>query len=49
MFEIMVDVNKYRGNFITLNSLSRFGLKCMEVSYNSLMRFNPMNARIKLW
>jgi len=39
--------NKYRGNFITLNSLSILGLKCMEVPYTSLMRFDPRNARIR--
>ncbi len=39
--------NKYRGNHITLNSLSILGLKCMEVPYTSLMRFDPRNARIK--
>ena len=39
--------NKYRGNYITYNSLSILGLKCIEVSYNSLMSFNPSNARIK--
>jgi len=39
--------NKIRGNYITLNSLSVWGLKCMEVSYSSLMSFDPMMARIK--
>lgn len=39
--------NKLRGNYITLNSLSVWGLKCMEVSYSSLMSFDPMMARIK--
>lgn len=39
--------NKYRGNFITLNSLSILGLKCMEVPYTSLMSFDPRNARFK--
>jgi len=40
--------NKYRGNYITLHSLSILGLRCMEVPYNSLMRFDPNKARIRL-
>lgn len=39
--------NKYRGNFIVLNSLSILGLKCMEVPYTSLMQFQPINAKLK--
>ena len=39
--------NKLRGNYITLNSLSVWGLKCMEVPYSSLMTFHPNMARIK--
>ena len=39
--------NKLRGNYITLNSLSIWGLKCMEVDYRNLMGFDPMRARIK--
>ena len=39
--------NKLRGNYITLNSLSIWGLKCMEVPYSSLMTFDPSRARIK--
>ena len=42
-----LSVNKIRGNYITLHSLSVIGLRCMEVSYNDLMRFNPLKARIK--
>jgi len=38
--------NKLRGAFITLNSLSIIGLKCMEVTYNQLMGFNPNRGRI---
>lgn len=38
--------NKFRGNYITLHSLSIWGLKCMEVPYNKLLSFNPMRARI---
>jgi hypothetical protein len=38
--------NKLRGAFITLNSLSIIGLKCMEVTYNQLMVFNPNRGRI---
>jgi hypothetical protein len=38
--------NKFRGNYITLNALSILGLQCTEVSYQSLMRFEPRQARI---
>ena len=38
--------NKFRGNYITLNSLSVWGLRCVEVPYLSLMRFDPRMARI---
>ena len=41
-----LSINKIRGNFITLHSLSVMGLRCMEVSYNNLMRFDPTKARI---
>ena len=39
--------NKLRGNFITLNSLSVLGLRCMEVEYTKLQSFDPRMARIK--
>jgi hypothetical protein len=39
--------NKFRGNYITLHSLSILGLMCMTVPYNQILRFNPMSARIK--
>ena len=39
--------NKYNGNFITLHSMSVLGLRCMEVSYNKLLSFNPNMAKIK--
>lgn len=38
--------NKLNGAYITLNSLSLLGLKCVEVPYNKLMSFNPTMARI---
>jgi hypothetical protein len=38
--------DKFRGNFITLNSLSILGLRCMEVSFSQLQSFNPNKARI---
>jgi len=38
--------NKNRGNYITVNSLSLIGLRCMEVSYSDIMSFNPNRARI---
>ncbi len=39
--------NKFRGNYITLDSLSVWGLKCMEVPYSSLMSFDPRKAKFK--
>ena len=39
--------NKFRGNYITLNSLSVLGLRCMEVPYEKLRSFTPNNARIR--
>ncbi len=43
-----IDLNRncFRCNHITLNALSVWGLKCMEVPYQSLMRFDPRQARI---
>lgn len=38
--------NKLRGNYITLDSLSIWGLKCMEVDYVNLMSFDPRKALI---
>jgi hypothetical protein len=38
--------NKFRGNYITLHSLSIIGLKCMEIQYNQLLGFDPRKARI---
>jgi hypothetical protein len=38
--------NKYRGNYITLHSLSLIGLKCMDVSYVEVTSFNKNKARI---
>ena len=39
--------NKLRGNFITKDSLSILGLRCMEVPYAKLDSFDPRMARIK--
>lgn len=39
--------NKLKGNYITLDALSIWGLRCMEVSYDSIMRFDPRMATIK--
>jgi len=39
--------NKFRGNYITLHSLSMLGLICMDVPYNNVLRFNPNSARIR--
>ena len=43
-----IDLNRncLRCNHITLNALSVLGLKCMEVPYQSLMKFDPRQARI---
>jgi hypothetical protein len=43
-----IDLNRncLRCNHITLNALSVWGLKCMEIPYQSLMRFDPRQARI---
>lgn len=38
--------NKYMGAYITLNSLSILGLKCMAVPYNKITSFNPRMAKI---
>lgn len=38
--------NKFRGGFITLGSLSVFGLKCMEVNSNDLDNFKKEDAKI---
>lgn len=39
--------NKYRGGFITLGSLSVWGLKCVEIPIGSLSRFTPIQVKIK--
>jgi hypothetical protein len=39
---------KIKGNFITLNSLSIFGLKCIEVPYMKMDGFNPYQTTIKI-
>jgi hypothetical protein len=38
--------NKYHGGFITLGSLSVFGLKCMEIPRNRLSSFRKEDAKI---
>jgi len=43
---IDLDRNCLRCNYITLYSLSILGLKCMEVPYNDLFKFDPRMARI---
>ena len=42
-----LDRNCLRCNHIALHALSIWGLKCMEVPYTSLQRFNPREAIIK--
>lgn len=44
---IDLSINKLRGNYITLHSLSTIGLRCMPVEYNQIRNFNPRSARIK--
>jgi hypothetical protein len=38
--------NKYRGNFVTLNSLSIWGLRCITVDHGDVLRFDPHRATI---
>lgn len=38
--------NKMRGNYIALNSLSIWGLRCMEVPFSGLLSFDPRKAKI---
>ena len=38
--------NKQRGNYITLNALSVLGLKSMEIPFQSIMNFDPRQARL---
>jgi len=38
--------NKVNGNFISLHSLSIWGLRCMEIDYNKLMSFDLSKAKI---
>lgn len=40
--------NKYRGAFISLNSLSIWGLRCIEVPYNRIKTFQQSAAKIKI-
>jgi len=40
--------NKFRGAYITLNSLSIWGLKCVEVPFNKLDSFQQTMAKIKV-
>jgi hypothetical protein len=42
-----LSINKIRGNYITFHSLSVIGLRCMDISYSDLMRFDPRRAIIK--
>jgi len=41
-----VSSNKFNGAFITLNSLSIFGLKCMNVEYSNMNSFQKNKAKI---
>lgn len=40
--------NKFRGAYITLNSLSIWGLKCVEVPFNRLSSFQQTMSKIKV-
>lgn len=40
--------NKLRGGFITLYSLSILGLKCMQIDPKFIMKFEKIDARIKV-
>jgi hypothetical protein len=38
--------NKFRGPYITLHSLSIWGLKCMNIDHSDVYKFDPYHARI---
>jgi len=40
--------NKFRGAFITLNSLSILGLRCIEIPYERISSFNQSASKIKI-
>lgn len=40
--------NKFRGNWISLHSLSVWGLKCMTVDHGRVLSFTPHKATIRL-
>ena len=39
--------NKFRGGYITLHSLSVFGLRCMEVNRQDLLKFQKEDAKLR--
>ena len=41
-----LSINKYRGAYITLNSLSIIGLKCIDISPNAIKTFQPVMVKI---
>lgn len=42
-----ISPNKFRGAFTTLGSLGLLGLKCMEVKFIDILKFDPYKATIK--
>jgi len=42
-----LSINKFRGAYTTLHSLSIIGLKCIEVPSNQIERFTPEMVKIK--
>lgn len=40
--------NKYEGGFITLHSLSIWGLRCMIIDHGDILKFDPYHATIKV-
>lgn len=41
-----LSINKFRGAFTTLHSLSQIGLKCIDVPIKKLLSFNPEQCKI---
>jgi hypothetical protein len=42
-----ISPNKLNGAFTTLGSLGLLGLKCMEVKFSDILKFDPYKAKIK--
>jgi hypothetical protein len=40
--------NKYRGAYITLHSLSTWGLRCIIIDHGDILKFDPYHATVKV-